>query len=200
MSSLSHPSHAPSLSHHLVSFFFFLSVSLSISFSSFSLSLFLSFSLSLFLSFSLPLFLSFSLSLSMYRARNPGYADHLSAGVVFALGAHSPLGVTTWMLPPIRLYDSPIMTQQIGDLDLDRFCDSRPWLVGVMLFVSGGMCTAATIFSRALWPIVVVLAYGAFRTNFHPFDRIKLDLRGHIHVQGAAFSWLRLKSADLVLI
>ena len=42
--------------------------------------------------------------------------------------------------------------------------------------------------------------YGAFRTNFHPFDRIELDLRGHAHVQGAAFSCLRLKWADLVLI
>ena len=39
-----------------------------------------------------------------------------------------------------------------------------------------------------------------FRLNFHRFFRIALDLRGHTNVRGAAFSCLRLKLADLVLI
>ena len=42
--------------------------------------------------------------------------------------------------------------------------------------------------------------YGTFRLNFHHFDRFELDLRGHIHVRGAALSCLRLKLADIVLI
>ena len=42
--------------------------------------------------------------------------------------------------------------------------------------------------------------YGTFRLNFHRFDRFELDLRRHMHVRGAAFSCLRLKLADLVLI
>ena len=42
--------------------------------------------------------------------------------------------------------------------------------------------------------------YGTFRLNFHHFDRFELDLRGHIHVRGAAFFCLRLKLADIVLI
>ena len=42
--------------------------------------------------------------------------------------------------------------------------------------------------------------YGTFRLNFHHFDRFELDLRGHIHVRGAAFSYLRFKLADIVLI
>ena len=45
-----------------------------------------------------------------------------------------------------------------------------------------------------------VLGYVTFWLNFHHFDRIELDLCGHTHVQGAAFSCLRLKWADLVLI
>ena len=42
--------------------------------------------------------------------------------------------------------------------------------------------------------------YGTFRADFHHFDRIELDLRGHTHVRGAVFSCLRLKLADMVLI
>ena len=42
--------------------------------------------------------------------------------------------------------------------------------------------------------------YGTFRLNFHHFDRFELDLRGYIHVRGAAFSCLRLQLADIVLI
>ena len=42
--------------------------------------------------------------------------------------------------------------------------------------------------------------YGTFRLTFHRFDRFELDLRGHTRVRGAAFSWLRLKSADMVLL
>ena len=42
--------------------------------------------------------------------------------------------------------------------------------------------------------------YGTFRLNFHHFNHIELGLRGHTHVQGADFSCLRLKLADMVLI
>ena len=42
--------------------------------------------------------------------------------------------------------------------------------------------------------------YGTLRLNFHRFDRVELDLRGHTQPQGAAFSSLRLKWADMVLI
>ena len=42
--------------------------------------------------------------------------------------------------------------------------------------------------------------YVTFRLDFHHFDRFELDLRGHIHVRGAALSCLRLKLADIVLI
>ena len=44
------------------------------------------------------------------------------------------------------------------------------------------------------------VGYGTFRLNFHHFDRIALDLRGNTHVRGAAFSCLRSKLADMVLI
>ena len=43
-------------------------------------------------------------------------------------------------------------------------------------------------------------SYVTFRLNFHHFDRVELDLRGHTHMRGAAFSCLRLKLADIVLI
>ena len=42
--------------------------------------------------------------------------------------------------------------------------------------------------------------YATFGLNFHHFGRSELDLRGHTHVRGAAFSCLRLKWADLVLV
>ena len=42
--------------------------------------------------------------------------------------------------------------------------------------------------------------YVTFRLNFHHFDRFELDLRGDMHVWGAAFACLRLKLADIVLI
>ena len=42
--------------------------------------------------------------------------------------------------------------------------------------------------------------YGIIGPDFHRFDRFELDLRGHTHVRGAAFSCLRLKLADIVLI
>ena len=42
--------------------------------------------------------------------------------------------------------------------------------------------------------------YVTFRLIFHHFDRFELDLRGHMHVRGAAFSCLRFKLADIVLI
>ena len=45
-----------------------------------------------------------------------------------------------------------------------------------------------------------MLPYGTFRADFHHFDRIELDLRGDTHLRGAAFSCLRLKLADIVLI
>ena len=43
-------------------------------------------------------------------------------------------------------------------------------------------------------------AYGTFRLKFHHFDHFELDPRGDIHVRGTAFSCLRLKLADIVLI
>ena len=42
--------------------------------------------------------------------------------------------------------------------------------------------------------------YVTFRPNFHHFDHFELDLCWHIHMRGAAFSCLRLKLADIVLI
>ena len=39
-----------------------------------------------------------------------------------------------------------------------------------------------------------------FQLHFHHLDRLELDLRGHAHVRGAAFSCPRFKSADMVLI
>ena len=42
--------------------------------------------------------------------------------------------------------------------------------------------------------------YGTFRLTFHLFDHFELDLRGDIHVRGAALSCVRLKLADIVLI
>ena len=49
-------------------------------------------------------------------------------------------------------------------------------------------------------PATILLCTFTFRLNFHRFDRFELDLRGHMHVRGAAFSCLRLKWADMVLI
>ena len=46
----------------------------------------------------------------------------------------------------------------------------------------------------------VLQRYVTFWPNFHHFDRFELDLRGHMHVWGAAFSCLRIKLADMVLI
>ena len=53
-----------------------------------------------------------------------------------------------------------------------------------------------------LYPMTDFLrtVYVTFRLNFNHFDRLELDLRGHMHVRGAAFSWSRLKLADIVLI
>ena len=42
--------------------------------------------------------------------------------------------------------------------------------------------------------------YDTFRLNFHHFDRFELGFREHTHVRGAAFSWLRFKLADMMLI
>ena len=42
--------------------------------------------------------------------------------------------------------------------------------------------------------------YVTFQADFHHFDHLELDLREHVHVRGAAFSCLRLKLADMVLI
>ena len=48
--------------------------------------------------------------------------------------------------------------------------------------------------------LVFRVRYVTFRRNFHQFDRLELDLRGNMHVRRAAFSPLRLKLADIVLI
>ena len=62
--------------------------------------------------------------------------------------------------------------------------------------------------SRQLWwghripayRVVIVRHFVTFRLNFHHFDQFELDPRGDMHVRGAAFSCLRLKLADIVLI
>ena len=41
-------------------------------------------------------------------------------------------------------------------------------------------------------PASMAAGYVTFRLDFHHLDRFALDLRGHIHVRGAAFSCLRL--------
>ena len=61
-----------------------------------------------------------------------------------------------------------------------------------------GSLSAPQMVNRFWWAAAV--GYGTFRLDFHRFDRFELDLRGHIHVRGAAFSWLRLTLADVVLI
>ena len=48
-------------------------------------------------------------------------------------------------------------------------------------------------------PASMAAGYVTFRLDFHHLDRFALDLRGHIHVRGAAFSCLRLNLADMVL-
>ena len=55
----------------------------------------------------------------------------------------------------------------------------------------------------AIWSFqgwAIVDWYVTFRLDFHHFDRFELDFRGDMHVWGAAFSCLRLKLADIVLI
>ena len=42
--------------------------------------------------------------------------------------------------------------------------------------------------------------YDTFRLNFHHFDRFELGFREDTHVRGAAFSCLRFKLADMMLI
>ena len=54
--------------------------------------------------------------------------------------------------------------------------------------------------SAPLQPPQMIGVYGTFRLNFHRFDRVELDLRGHTQPWGAALSCLRLKWADMVLI
>ena len=49
-------------------------------------------------------------------------------------------------------------------------------------------------------PLGPVAVYDTFRLNFHHFDRFELGFREHTHVQGAAFSCLRFKLADMMLI
>ena len=55
-----------------------------------------------------------------------------------------------------------------------------------------------------VWPLDQIkqshARYGTFRLNFHHSHRFELDLRGHTRARGAAFSCLRLKLADIVLI
>ena len=48
--------------------------------------------------------------------------------------------------------------------------------------------------------VMLPSGYGTFRLNFHHFHRFELDLRGHTRARGAAFSCLRSKLADIVLI
>ena len=77
---------------------------------------------------------------------------------------------------------------------------TNPTVKASLLHVVSG--PAAEGFSASLRnPGLEALAwYGTSRPNFHHFDRFELDLRRHVHVRGAAFSCLRLKLADIVLI
>ena len=71
---------------------------------------------------------------------------------------------------------------------------------GDTLISVGGSCVLNTTRLEAERLLASASGYVTFRPNFHRFDRFELDLRGHIYVQGAAFSCLRLKWADMVLI
>ena len=50
------------------------------------------------------------------------------------------------------------------------------------------------------WPIRQQSSQNVRHFPAQRFDRLELDLRGYMHVRGAAFSWLRFKLADIVLI
>ena len=70
----------------------------------------------------------------------------------------------------------------------------------------GGTCTRSACVCDVSWTghdcallHLLPARYVTFRLNFHHFYRFELDLRGHIHVWGAAFSCLRSKLADIVL-
>ena len=85
------------------------------------------------------------------------------------------------------------LAQQMGSTVLDFSAVGDPAGIGRLASGAGGEKIGALSAVRELW-------YGTFRLNFHRFDRFELDLRGHIHVGGAALSCLRLKWADMVLI
>ena len=76
------------------------------------------------------------------------------------------------------------------------------------LCTSGYSAGAARYFSRPDWDYAHSNGatgerppgYVTFRLDFYHLDHFELDLRGHLHVRGAAFSCLRLKLADTVLI
>ena len=79
----------------------------------------------------------------------------------------------------------------------------RPVRVSAVRVTDGEPQWSAEVAAGAPGDGLQLLGYGTFRLNFHHFDRLELDLRGRIHgphVWGAAFSCLRLKWADMVLI
>ena len=83
----------------------------------------------------------------------------------------------------------------------DQLCSG----LGGCLFVSGVPGTGKTATIRSVARSLkdereAGNLYVTFRLDFHHFDHFELDLRGHIHVRGAAFFWLRLELADIVLI
>ena len=81
------------------------------------------------------------------------------------------------------------------EADLARANENRtrtPWIMVASHFPLFHSVTSAHANMSA--------AYGTFRPNFHHFDRLELDLRGHTRVWGAAFSGPRFKWADVVLI
>ena len=59
---------------------------------------------------------------------------------------------------------------------------------------------AINIAPTATLTTTVAVVYDTFRLNFHHFDRFELGFREHTHVRGAAFSCLRFKLADMMLI
>ena len=96
------------------------------------------------------------------------------------------------------------ITPTVADFVPQQLCNTI-WALGT---INAEDPALITVLAEALTVIEAQLnlsdvsnaVYGTFRLNFHHFHRLKLDFRGYIHVRGAAFSCLRLKWADMVLI
>ena len=84
---------------------------------------------------------------------------------------------------------------------IDDVCDPTHRSHGFVVFVPHGEFNlarpldlhgcASMLGAGTQSTVLQPLMYGTFRADFHRFDRFELDLRGHVHVQGAALSCLR---------